>query len=158
MKCLNSMTEKSWIVAVAFAGLFVVVAVALVGLMYALTNHTHSHASQPERDRAEIIKSYPKEEYCKYVHVLYAVGIKARNDGRPLVFKHADKAGVMPPDGIYLVDMDKYTENELEFTTSEVTKGWKYADEKFKEGPKPIGVSIYDAYIYLHTCLNGGVV
>jgi hypothetical protein len=113
------------------------------------------------RDRVDDIRAMPVVKYCEYIAVLYATGINARNDGRPLLFKSVTKHEVMhsrtlPMDGIYMIEMDTFTTREKMFVLKHVTAGWEYADARYAAGdkPQPLGDPYMDgAAKYMVECM-----
>lgn len=122
-------------------------------------------ATQP--DRADQVRALPVIKYCEYIAVLYATGIDARNNGRPLLFKHVDKpadgrviGGSAPLDGIYLYGLDQFTTNEAMFALKHITAGWTYADDQYGSGlPMPANKWMSGAMDYMADCMHekGGV-
>lgn len=140
------------------------------GVMYrtCLESFTGEHHGEQNvnlkvsEDRVDAIMRKPVAQYCEYIAVLYASGINARTDGRPLLFKHSEKMGPgewypAPTDAIYLIGYDRWTTREKMFVLEHITAGWTYADEQYAKGKEipNVGEPYMDgAMAYMEDCVR----
>src|SRR3972149_2256112 len=87
-------------------------------------------------DRADEIKKYDPESYCRYIATLFGAGVLNHNSAHPLEFKHwtPDENGRCPEDsgktdGIYVCAWDSFTDNERAFVSEHVTNGYLFASK-----------------------------
>ena len=132
-----------------FSVLQTLILILTVGV-FIMTANQCAKAAEPI-DRVDVIKAYPPHEYCYSIGGLFAAGIVSRNNGKLRAFKQIGESE--PVNAIALVGFNSYTAKEKAFVAEHLFAGWDYADEKFKEGPKPIGVNVEDSNRYTADCL-----
>src|SRR3990172_7473267 len=81
-------------------------------------------------DRVDDLKEAGSQELCNTQAYLFRTGIKARNYSAELNFKNISneqavrnsRNGIDPPkDGIYMIDFDKYTEQEKKYVVKHMS-------------------------------------
>jgi len=127
-----------------------IVAGALV-LLAILSAPTHAG------DRADLVKSYEPEGYCRYISALFGTGVVYRNERAPLVFLHIDKLGdAVNKKGIPLRGLNEYTAHERAFVIEHISNGYTYASVLItkSKGDKLVVDPDAAAKGYFDTCLE----
>lgn len=88
-------------------------------------------------DKLEYLQKQPAQMQCMVKADMYRRGVYYRSINIPLAFKNATQEeankGDPPGDAIYLIDMDKYSSEEVAFVTGIYAAGWNAANEQIEQ-------------------------